>query len=92
VSTFANDQATELALGRLAGNARLTVARLTEALEAAGKVRDEAEDAAVHGLSKDNLSRIRSEALKLASASFFAREHGDLVTNIAGKLTAEEGS
>ena len=79
---FANDQVTEHALIRLEDNAQRTIDKLTAAQDAARRIRDTAQAAQSRKLTDENLAKIKTESLQLASSLFFARENGDLVTDI----------
>jgi len=84
--TFPNDQVTEGALSRITSNAQCAADRLNEALTAAKRVRDYAKAAQTRPLRDSDLNGIKAESLSMASALFFAREHGDIVTNAVIKI------
>ena len=84
--TFANDTVTEQDLIRLEVIAQRTIDRLTAAQDAARRIRDAAQAAQTRRLTDENLAKIKTESLRLASSLFFARENGDLVTDIVGKI------
>jgi hypothetical protein len=86
MTEFANDTVTEQALARLAENARITIARLQVALEAAKGVRYATRLAGDHGLTEKGLGKIQAESLRLSSALNSAGAHNDLVTGNVLKL------